>query len=75
MTPEETRQVERPARLGLQGWHGVSWTHIVVVGETPKRYRIRGIGNGIVPLAGRMRSLQPGQTALVPKRSVRFEND
>jgi hypothetical protein len=62
--------VPRPALLGLIGWHGTTWNPNEVVGETPTRYRIRALER--TRLAGRDRWLEPGRTALVPKRAVRF---
>ena len=43
---------------------------IVVVGETPKKYRIRA--DQRTRLAGRSRWLEPGQTTLVPRTAVRI---
>lgn len=64
----------RAAYLFTQGWAGRRKQAVVVVGETPKRYRIRG--HVRVRLAGPQRWLEPGFTALVPKPSIRFiEND
>jgi len=55
----------RPAELMLTGWHGFSKQPVEVIGETPKRYRIRA--EKLTRLAGRHRYLEPGKTALVPK--------
>ena len=63
---------ERPAKLHLDGWCGRTKQDVIVVGETPKRYRIRPAGDRSVRLAGRSRSLRPGDTALVPKRAITF---
>jgi len=52
------------------GWHGVDRQRVEVVGETPRRYRIRALER--TRLAGQERWLDPGRTALVPKRAVRF---
>lgn len=57
--------------LGLSGWAGDRWRKVEVVGETPKKYRIRAIEK--TKLAGRSRWLEAGQTALVPKYAVRIE--
>ena len=55
--------------LGLQGWHGLTWTPCMVIGETPKRYRIQAIER--MRLAGRCRWLEKGHTALVLKHAIR----
>jgi hypothetical protein len=62
--------VERRAKLHLDGWAGRWAEDVIVVDETPKRYRIRV--DKRVRLAGPHRYLSPGQTALVPKRAVTF---
>jgi hypothetical protein len=56
--------------LGLDGWAGRRERKVEVVGETPKRYRIRAIEK--TKLAGRNRWLDVGKTALVPKYAVRL---
>ncbi|HZV49965.1 MAG TPA: hypothetical protein VFD49_09395 [Candidatus Dormibacteraeota bacterium] len=61
----------RPARLGLVGWHGITWDPIEVVGETPARYRVRALE--LTRLAGYHRWLEAGQTALVPKCAARLQ--
>jgi len=60
----------RRATLHLGGWHGLSSQEVLVVGETPKRYRIQALEQ--TRLAGRWRSLAKGQTALVPRHAVTF---
>jgi len=61
----------RRAVLRLDGWSGPHESQPVdVVDETPTRYRIRAITE--TRLAGRYRFLEPGKTALVPRRVVRF---
>lgn len=60
----------RPAVLTLQTWAGVLKQPVIVVGETPQRYRITPAGTTPVRLAGRLRHLPPGETALVPKNAV-----
>jgi hypothetical protein len=57
--------------LQLDGWHGRSQQRIEIIGQTPKRVRIRAITK--TRLAGRRRSLMPGETTLVPKYAVRTE--
>lgn len=62
-----------PPRKGfiqLDGWAGRSESAVDVIGETPKRYRIRAINR--TKLAGRSRWLDVGQVTLVPKRAVTF---
>ena len=63
----------RTAVLCLQDWAGYTEQPVVVVGETPKRYRVMPSGSAMVKLGGRARWLRPGKTALVPKRAVRME--
>lgn len=68
----QTTNSERLAELGVTGWHGVTWALCVVIGETPKRYRVRPCNTiGELRLAGR-RTLRTGESALVPKRAIRF---
>lgn len=55
--------------LVLDGWQGLIRREVQVIGETPKRYRIRALTR--TRLAGRGRWLNPGQTVLVPKAAVR----
>lgn len=57
------------AELGLNGWAGLTWTPCLVVGETPKRYRIKAIQR--MKLSGRDRWIEAGETALVPKTALR----
>jgi hypothetical protein len=45
--------------------------HMIVTGETPKRYRVRAPGDDPVTISGG-RTLAPGQTSLVPKYAVTF---
>ena len=61
---------ERRGYIQLDGWGGRTESAVIVIGETPKRYRIRAIGR--TKLAGRGRYLDAGQTTLVPKRAVTF---
>jgi hypothetical protein len=44
-------------------------TPVLVVGETPKPYRIEAIER--MRLAGRMRWLNPGQPDLVPRYAIK----
>lgn len=60
----------RRGLLSRQGWHGTSGTVVLVVGETPTRYRIRALEE--TRLAGNRRTLAAGEEALVPKRAITF---
>lgn len=60
----------RRAVILLSGWGGRSEQQVLVVGETPKRYRIKATRR--TKLAGRSRWIGTGDTALVPKHAVRF---
>jgi hypothetical protein len=55
--------------LALDGFGGSSEQTVEVVGQTPRRLRIRAITS--TRLAGRNRILQPGETTLVPTYAVR----
>jgi len=72
-----------PAWLHLDGWAGPTKQPIIVIGESPKRYRIMadveavalGLGDvqphdTSVRLAGRRRTLRARETVLVPKRAI-----
>lgn len=57
--------------LHLDGWAGRTKHGVLVVGETPKRYRIMSDEHvDGVHLPGRRRFLPVGETALVPKCAV-----
>lgn len=56
--------------LMLDGWGGRFDQPVLVVGETPKRFRITPVDKP-VKLGGRSRWLSIGRTALVPKHAVR----
>ena len=67
---------ERRAELCFNDWAGFYTKPIVVLGETPKRYRITTPPDvDRIRLAGRNRYLHRGQTALVPKTAVRFPEE
>jgi len=57
--------------LQLDGWQGRTQQEVEVVGETATKVRVRALT--CTRLAGRRRSLEPGQTALVPRHAVRNE--
>jgi hypothetical protein len=54
--------------LVLDGWAGRSLTAVEVIGQTPRRFRIRAIH--LTRLGGRGRWLVTGEAALVPKTAV-----
>ena len=56
-------------RLILDGWEGRTEQVVEIVGQTPKRLRIRALKD--TRLAGRRKILPRGATTLVPTRSVR----
>ena len=67
--------MERDAIVHLDGWGGRTEQPCVVVGETPKRYRVRAKWNSELRLPkgrhGLTLILYPG-THLVPKRAITF---
>ena len=65
-----TDGTHRKGYIQLDGWSGRTESAVMVIGETPKRYRIQAIGR--TKLAGRDRWLNEGETTLVPKRAVTF---
>lgn len=62
----------RPAFLNYNDWAGIHASPVLVIGETPKRYRIQTVNGSTLKLAGRSRYLRAGETALVPKTAVSF---
>jgi hypothetical protein len=66
-------QAPRPAMLCTQDYGGRHEQPVVVVGETPTKYRIRAANP--VKLAGRHRWLHPGEVATVPRRAIRLRVD
>lgn len=70
---QAARRLERPAWLHLDGWAGHTRQPVIVVGETPTRYRIRV--EQVTRLGGFMRNLHPGERALVPRRAITFPPD
>ncbi len=74
MTDKRKRPTDdeaRPAVLCLNSWAGYSEQSVLVVSETPQRYRIEA-GATRVKLGGRQRWLDVGQRTLVPKSAVRM---
>lgn len=66
---------ERLAILHTDGWGGHQRQPCVVVGETPKRYRVRALVGGELRVPsgrGVIKILYPG-TRLAPKHAVTFE--
>ena len=55
----------------VQGWSGLHKTRVLIVGETPKKWRIRAINT--LKLGGRNRWIDAGSEALVPKHCVAME--
>ena len=62
-TPTPT---ERPAVVHQDGWAGRTQTPVMVIGETPKRYRVRWLQGSYRRAAG--------DVTLVPKYAVTFTN-
>ena len=60
----------RLATITLGGWHGLSEHEVLVVGQTPTRYRIRALTR--TRLAGRYRYLAPTHEALITRKAVTF---
>ncbi len=67
------RQTPVYAMLVISGWHGATATRVVLLGSTPRRFRIRAITR--TRLAGRGRFLEPGQEALVPLTAVQVTGE
>lgn len=63
------RPMPRSAWLCLNSYGGRSQQVIEIIDETPKRFRIRALSR--TRLAGRLRWLKAGETALVPKSAIR----
>jgi len=62
---------ERFGFVLLQGWDGLSKRRVEIIGETPKKYRIRALE--FTKLAGRNRYIEVGAVILVPKHAVAME--
>lgn len=60
----------KQAYLCTNSYAGRNEQAVLVVGETPKKYRIRAVMRTRVP--GRCRWLAAGELALVPKQAVKF---
>lgn len=66
--PSTSGQWPKSGWLHTDGWAGVQEVQVLVVGETPKRWRIKCLTT--TKLAGRNRWAEPGQVVLVPKYAV-----
>ena len=64
------QDLARHAVFMMNGWAGYSETPCIVVGETPKRYRVKLTKQCRLP--GRMRWGSKDQIVLMPKASVRI---
>lgn len=63
--------MEVKAIVAVDGWAGRSEIPVIIIGETPKRYRVRLDSDKPEKLAGRNVWRQPGEVFLVPKYAVR----
>jgi hypothetical protein len=70
MTQDALTTPSREGFIQLDSYAGRTESRVLVIGETPKRYRIQAITR--TKLAGRGRYLSSGETTLVPKRAVSF---
>jgi len=55
--------------IATQGWEGLNYIPVEVVGETPKKVRVKLLRDCRLP--GRNRSGKKGQVVLVPKTALR----
>jgi len=62
----------RPAIVAMDSWAGRTEEPVTVIGETPKRYRVRFHRRGFV---GGNRRHEAGEVGLVPKYAVRFTDE
>jgi len=67
LTAEWRSLVGRPAVLSLESWAGTLRKRVEIIGETPRRYRIRVVDGYRV--RGR-RSFSPGDVTLVPRWAI-----
>ena len=68
---EDRRGMVTSGFLLMDRWGGRTETLIEIIGETPKRYRIKAITR--TKVGGRYRWLEPGETRLVPKTAVKVK--
>lgn len=59
---------ERPATMHLESWAGRVHQRVTVIGETPKRYRVRYESAAVGNWTGRI-----GTVGLVPKYAITFD--
>lgn len=74
MTPEELQAAERAAferkaTLRTMSWAGTSRWPVVILRETPKRYRVRLLEDTVLPTG----PMPAGSVVLVPKGAVDLE--
>ncbi len=62
---------KRLAIVATDGWAGRIEHPVVVIGETPKRYRVESRDGKAYTFAANRR-LAAGASMLIPKRAVRF---
>lgn len=60
------------AYLVLDSWAGRERIPVEVVGETPKRYRVRLLADALLPSR---RHVKAGETVLVPRYAVKQDGD
>ena len=56
------------AKLRLDSWAGREYVPVMIVGETPKRYRIRLLRDALLPSR---RQCKAGDVVSVPKYAVK----
>lgn len=61
--------LNRGGYLLMDGWAGRTEQAVMVIGETPKKFRIKAV---MRTKLGGARWIYTGETALVPKHAVRF---
>jgi len=62
----------REAFVYVRGWEGTHSAVVLVVGETPTRYRLRNHTDRSIRIAGRSRWLAPDEETSAPKSAVVF---
>ncbi len=67
--PRPTEQEPWPALVTYDGWAGRTKEEVLVIGDTPKRYRVKYLHAGFV---GGNRRHEVGDVGLVPKYAVTF---
>lgn len=66
-----TDSVPTPAWIVTEGWAGILHYGVEIIGETPKKYRVRLLDESFLPPCnGTVR--YRGDIFLVPKHAVRF---